>query len=141
MSLYTTGPVSPTPKSYCIYNMLKNGSTKSVVEGLSHSHDNYSEVVECLKARFNCPSLIHHTHVRMISEAPVLKDGTGKELRHLHDTAQQHIHALRPWAMSLLVHSSPPYWSSSWTRTQCLSGNGIVKSQQMFLTSPNFCSS
>ena len=42
----------------------------------------------------------------------------------------------RPWAMSLLVHSSPSYWSSNWTRTPCLSGNDIVRGQLTFLTSP-----
>ena len=31
----------------------------------------------------------------MILEAPALKDGTGKELRRLHDTAQQHVRALK----------------------------------------------
>ena len=31
----------------------------------------------------------------MIAEAPALKDGTGKELRRLHDTAQQHLRALK----------------------------------------------
>ena len=39
--------------------------------------------------------LIHQAHVRMISETPALKDGTSKELRRLHDTAQQHLHALK----------------------------------------------
>ena len=31
----------------------------------------------------------------MILEAPVLKEGTGKELRQLHDTVQQHLRALK----------------------------------------------
>ena len=31
----------------------------------------------------------------MIVEAPSLKDGSGKELRRLHDVVQQHIHALK----------------------------------------------
>jgi hypothetical protein len=51
--------------------------------------------VECLQARFDRPRLIHQTHVRMIAEAPTLKDGTGKELRRLHDTTQQHVRALK----------------------------------------------
>ena len=74
---------------------MKDGSAKSVIEGLSRSGDNYSEAVECLQARFDRPCLIHQTHVRMISEVPALRDGTGKELRRLHDTAQQHLRALK----------------------------------------------
>ena len=31
----------------------------------------------------------------MMLEAPPLKDGSGKELRHLHDTVQQHLRALK----------------------------------------------
>lgn len=31
----------------------------------------------------------------MIIEAPPLKDGNGKELKHLHDTVQQHLFALK----------------------------------------------
>ena len=41
------------------------------------------------------PRLIHQTHVHMILEAPSLKDGSGKELRRLHDTVQQHLRALK----------------------------------------------
>ena len=74
---------------------LKNGSAKNVIEGLSCSGDNYSEAVECLEARFDRPCLIHQAHIRMISEAPALKEWTGKELSSLHDTAQQHIRALK----------------------------------------------
>ena len=39
--------------------------------------------------------LIHQTHVRSILEMPSLKDGSGKELRRLHDTVQQHLRALK----------------------------------------------
>jgi hypothetical protein len=83
-----------------LQHSLNSGSAKSVIEGLSRSGDNYLEAIECLQARFDRPRLIHQTHVRMISEAPSLKDGTGKELRCLHDTAQQHLRALRARARS-----------------------------------------
>ena len=54
----------------------------SSIEGLSHSGDNYEEAVKCLKARSR---LIQRTHVQSIVDAPPLKDGSGKELRKLHD--------------------------------------------------------
>ena len=44
----------------------------------------------------------------MILEAPVLKEGTGKEWRRLHDTVQQHLRALKA-----LDHELPgPFVSS-----------------------------
>ena len=45
--------------------------------------------------RYNRPRLIHQTHIKVILEAPKVKDGTGKELRRLHDEVQQHLRALR----------------------------------------------
>ena len=57
--------------------------------------DFYTEAIETLKARYNGPRLIHQTHVRMILDAPALKEGTGHEIRRLHDTIQQHLRALK----------------------------------------------
>ena len=57
-----------------------------------------------LKARYNRPRLIHRAHVHMIVDAPPLKDGSGKELRRLHDTLQQHLRALK--SMKLEPNSS-----------------------------------
>ena len=86
---------------------LKGGSAKQTIEGLSRSGDNYGETIECLKARYDTPRLIHEAHVRAILEAPSLKDGSGKELRHLHDITQQHLRALnyepsRPFITSVI---------------------------------------
>ena len=79
-----------------LQHALKDGSAKNVIEGLSHSGENYSEAVKCLKARFDRPRLIHRTHVQMIVDSPALREGNGKELRRLHDIIQQHIHAELP---------------------------------------------
>lgn len=38
---------------------------------------------------------LHQAHFRKIIEATPLKEGNGHELRHLHDTAQQHLRALK----------------------------------------------
>ena len=53
------------------------------------------EAVDSLKARYNHPKLVHQTPVRLIAEAPTLKDDSGCELHRLHDTVQQHLRALR----------------------------------------------
>ena len=74
---------------------LKDGSAKSIIDGLSQSGEEYEEAVECLVARFDRPRLLHQTHVKMIIDSPSVRDGTGKELRRLHDVTQQHVRALR----------------------------------------------
>ena len=48
-----------------------------------------------MKSRYDRPRLIHQTHVRKILDIPRIKDGTGQELRKLHDTVQQHLRALK----------------------------------------------
>ena len=57
--------------------------------------EHYVEAVECLKNRYDRPRLIHQTHVKCILDSPPLKEGSGRELRRLHDTVQQHIRALK----------------------------------------------
>ena len=74
---------------------IKGGSAKSAIEGLSRSGDNYDEAIACLKSRYNRPRLIHRAHVQRIMDAQPLKDGSGKELRRLHETLQQHLRALK----------------------------------------------
>ena len=88
---------------------LKAGSAKSVIEGLSRSGEHYSEAISCLQARYDRPRLIHQAHVKKILEIPSLRDGSGKELRRLHDTALQHLRALR----SLGHEPSGPFITST----------------------------
>ena len=70
---------------------VKDGTVKGVIEGLSQSGDCYSKAIESLKACYDHPRLICQTHAHMILEATPLRDGTGKELRRLHDIVQQHL--------------------------------------------------
>ena len=86
--------LSNAEKTVYLQQALKDGAAKSSIEGLSHSGDNYEEAVKCLKARYDQPRLIQRTHVQSIVDAPPLKDGSGKELRKLHDNLQQHLRAL-----------------------------------------------
>ena len=95
VSVHNRPSLCDSEKLVYLQQSLKDGSAKGVIEGLSRSGDNYSEAIECLLARFDRPRLIHQTHVRSIVEVPALKEGTGKELRRLHDTAQQHLRALK----------------------------------------------
>ncbi len=76
-----------------LQHALKNGSANVVIDGLSQSGENYTVVIECLHAR---PRFIHQAHVKVILDAPSLdapslKEGTGRELRKLHDLAQQQL--------------------------------------------------
>ena len=92
ISVHDRPNLSDPEKLVYLQQSLKNGSAKSAIEGLSHSGEYYTEAVECLKSRYDRPRLIHQTHVRVILEAP---DGSGKELRRLHDVVQQHLRALK----------------------------------------------
>ena len=95
VSVHDRTNLSTSEKLVYLQHALKDGSAKHTIEGLSRSGEYYAEAVECLKSRYDRPRLIHQTHVRMILEAPSLKEGTGKELRRLHDTVQQHLRALK----------------------------------------------
>ena len=95
VSVHDRAHLSDAEKLVYLQQSLKGASAKGTIEGLSRSGDCYTEAIECLKARYNRPRLIHQTHVRMIIEAPPIKEGNGKELRRLHDTVQQHLRALK----------------------------------------------
>lgn len=95
VSIHDRANLSNAEKLVYLQQAVKNGSAKNAIEGLSRSGDNYHEAVDCLMSRYNRPRLIHRAHVRVIMEAPSLKDGSGKELRRLHDVIQQHLRALK----------------------------------------------
>ena len=95
ISVHTRANLSNAEKLVYLQHSVKDGSAKKVIEGLSRTGDCYDEAVKCLKARFDRPRIIHQVHVKMILEAPSLKDGSGRELRRLHDVVQQHLRALK----------------------------------------------
>ena len=68
---------------------------KYTIEGLSCSGDNYDEAVCYLKAKYDRPRQVHQVHVKNILDAPPIKEGTGKDIRKLHDTVLQHLRALK----------------------------------------------
>lgn len=108
VSVHNRPSLSKAEKLAYLQHALKEGAAKSIVEGLSQSGEHYDEAVKCLMARFDRPRLIHRTHVKMILDAPQVRDGSGKEIRRLHDIVQQHIHALT----SLGEEPSPPFITS-----------------------------
>ncbi len=95
VSVHSRSNLSPSEKLAYHKHSVKDGAAKNVVEGLSVSGDQYKEAVDCLCQRYDRPRLLHQAHVRAIVEAPSLKDGTGKELRRLHDVTNQHLRALK----------------------------------------------
>ena len=94
-AVHSKTSLSNAEKTVYLQHAIKDGSAKDAIEGLSHSGDNYEEAIECLKSRYNRPRLIQRTHVRLIVDTPPLKEGSGKELRRLHDVVQQHVRALK----------------------------------------------
>ena len=124
ISVHDRPHLSKAEKLVYLRHSLKDGAAKSTIEGLSKSGDQYDEAVKCLNDRFNRPKLIHEAHVQRIIEIPQLKEGSGKELRTLHDTAQQHIRALkcmghepsRTFLTSLLQLKLDPTTRFEWQR-------------------------
>ena len=95
VSVHDRTNLSNAEKIVYLQHALKDGSAKNAIEGLSHSGDNYSEAVKCLKTRYDRPRLIHRTHVQKIVDTPAIRDGNGRELRRIHDNIQQHVRALK----------------------------------------------
>ncbi len=83
--------LSDAEKLVYLQHSLKEGSAKGVIQGLSGTGEHYAKAIECLKARYDRPRLVHQSHVKAIVETPLLKDGNG---RRMHDTLQQHLRAL-----------------------------------------------
>ena len=95
ISIDSRSSLTDAEKLAYLRSALKHGTAKNVIEGLTRSGDQYKEAITCLKSRYDRPRLLHQTHIRKILDIPHLKDGTGKELRQLHDVAQQHLRALK----------------------------------------------
>ena len=95
VSVHDRRTLSDAEKLAYLRHAVTSGSAKSAIEGLSQSGNNYHEAIDCLRSRYDRPRLIHRAHVQKIVNAPSLKDSSGKELRRLYDTLQQHLRALR----------------------------------------------
>ena len=95
ISVHRSTALSDAEKLVYLRSSLKSSSAKGVIEGLSHSGDFYAEAVKSLKDRYDRPRQVHQTHVQTILNAPTIKDGSGRELRRLHDLVQQHLRALK----------------------------------------------
>ena len=96
LAVHDKTSLSNAEKLIYLQHFLKGESAEQTIEGLSSTGDHYDEAIKCLKERYNKPRLIHQAHVRMIIEAHSLKDGTGRELRRLHDNVQQHNYTCTP---------------------------------------------
>ena len=95
VSVHDRPSLSDSEKLVYLRSALKGGPAKQEIEGLSRLAEFNAEAVECLQTCYDRPRLIHQTHVKVILEAPPLRDGNGKELRRLHDVVQQHLRALK----------------------------------------------
>jgi hypothetical protein len=108
ISVHNRHDLADSEKLVYLQTALKSGSAKATIEGLSRTGEHYTEAIECLKSRYDRPRLIHQAHVKQILDTPSLKEGSGKELRRLHDTIQQHLRALK----SMEYEPSAPFITS-----------------------------
>ena len=111
VSVHDRPHLSKAEKLAYLRHSLKDGAAKGIIEGLSKSDEQYDEAVKCLIDRFNRPKLIHEAHVQRILGIPTMKEGNGKELRALHDTAIFVL--LSAWVTSQARRSLLPYCSSN----------------------------
>lgn len=95
VAIHTRSDLSNAEKLVYLCQAAKGGTARTVIEGLSRIGDDYDKAVECLKNHYDRPRLIHQTHIKKMLDVPPVKNGNGKELRHLHDVAQQHLCALK----------------------------------------------
>ena len=105
VSVHDRTNIPKEEKLMYLQNTIKDKTAKSLIAGLTKSSEHYDEAVKCLQERYDRPRQIHQTHVRPIVKAqthvrPIVKatplrDGTGKEIRALHDLVVQHLRALK----------------------------------------------
>ena len=95
VSIHERDNLSDAEKLVYPRHSLSEGSAKHVIKGLSRTGQCYQNAIECLCFRYNRPRIIHQTRVCMIMDAKPLTDGSGKKLRQLHDTVQQHLRAFK----------------------------------------------
>ena len=66
VSVHHHSSLSNAEKLVYLQLAIKDGSARSAIEGLSRSGDHYHhEAIDCLKARYNRPRLMHRAHVRV----------------------------------------------------------------------------
>ena len=63
-----------------LWDSLKDGPAKNIIEGLIQTAESYQEVIRCLNDRYNHPRLTYCELVRRILQAPPLKANNGREL-------------------------------------------------------------
>ena len=95
VSIHSRTQLTDAEKLAYLRHSLKDGPARHVIEGLSGSGTEYEEAIKCLQKRFDKPRLLHLAHVKAIVEVPEPKEGSGKELRRLHDVCSQHLRALK----------------------------------------------
>ena len=94
VSVHKQKGMSNPEKLLYLRQAVNSGPNTQVIEGLSHTGDQYEEAITCFKKRYDQPRAVHEAYVKVIVEYSKMKDGTGNELRKLHDTMLQNLRAL-----------------------------------------------
>ena len=95
VSVHERSSIPKEEKLMYLQSAIKDRTAKNLIAGLTKSSDHYDEAIKCLQERYDRPRQIHQAHVRRIVEVASLKDGTGREIRALHNVVVQHIRALK----------------------------------------------
>ena len=78
MSVDKQDGMSSAEKLLYLGQAVAGGPAAQVIEGLTHSGNQYEEAIKCLQTRYNQPRSVHKAYVKAILEAPKLKTGRAK---------------------------------------------------------------
>ena len=95
VSIHLRTQLTDAEKLTYLRHSLKDGPARHVIEGLLGLASEYEEAIKFLQKRYDKTRLLHLAHVKAIVEIPEPKEGSGKELRRLHDVFSQHLRALK----------------------------------------------
>ena len=78
ISIHSKEQLTNTEKMAYLWDTVKSGGAKQVIEGLAQTADTctymlYKEAISCLQSHYNRPLLIHQVHVRAMLEVTSLK--------------------------------------------------------------------
>ena len=95
VSVHSRSQLTDPERLAYLRQALKDGPAKRVIEGFSGSGSAYREAIDMLQKRYDRTRLLYQSHVQAIVDAPVVKEGNGKDLRWLHGVLSQHLRALK----------------------------------------------
>ena len=87
MVIHSKVQLDDTENLVYLRDAMKNRPARYTMESLTQD-------IECLQKYYDQLCVINRVHPGAILDVPLLKNGSGNELRCFHDVAKQHLHTL-----------------------------------------------